>query len=138
MLSPEPGSAVGAGNTEVSQQACNALLGALNVLAASQGTMNNLLFGNDKFQYYETICGGYGAGKTFDGTSAIHTHMTNTRITDVEVLELNYPLRVERFEVRDASGGSGLHQGGRGAIRRIKALVDMTATIVFSSINSPP
>ena len=138
LLSPEPGSAVVAGNTEVSQQVCNALLGALNVLAASQGTMNNLLFGNDKFQYYETICGGYGAGRTFDGTSAIHTHMTNTRITDVEVLELNYPLRVEQFEVRDGSGGSGLHQGGHGAIRRIKALADMTATIVSSSRNSPP
>lgn len=138
LLSPEVGSAVVAGNTEVSQQVCNALLGALNVLAASQGTMNNLLFGNDRFQYYETICGGYGAGSTFDGTSAIHTHMTNTRITDVEVLELNYPLRVERFEIRKNSGGVGKFKGGDGATRRIRVLEEMTATIVASSRNSPP
>lgn len=138
LLSPEVGAAVVAGNTEVSQQVCNALLGALNVLAASQGTMNNLLFGNDAFQYYETICGGYGAGRSFNGISAIHTHMTNTRITDVEVLELNYPLRVERFEVRENSGGTGQFKGGDGAIRRIKALDEMTATIVASSRNWPP
>ncbi len=138
LLSPAVGAAVVAGNTEVSQQVCNALLGALNVLAASQGTMNNLLFGNENFQYYETICGGYGAGRSFDGTSAIHSHMTNTRITDVEVLELNYPLRVEQFEVRENSGGAGLYRGGDGAIRRIKALEEMTATVVASSRNSPP
>ncbi len=95
-LSPAPGAAVVAGNAEVSQATCNALFGALGALACSQGTMNNLLFGDATRQYYETICGGAGAGPGFDGASAVQTHMTNTRMTDPEVLELRYPVRVER------------------------------------------
>ncbi|MDR6145694.1 5-oxoprolinase (ATP-hydrolyzing) [Sphingomonas sp. SORGH_AS870] len=131
-LSPPPGSAVVAGNTEVSQAVCNALLGALGACAASQGTMNNFLFGNDRYQYYETICGGTGAGPGFDGASAVHSHMTNTRITDPEILELRYPVRLDRFDIRRGSGGSGRHRGGDGAIREITALEPMTATIVAS------
>ena len=96
-LSPMPGAAVVAGNTEVSQAACNALFGALRAVACSQATMNNFLFGDATRQYYETICGGTGAGPGFDGTSAVHSHMTNTRMTDPEVLELRYPVRLEEF-----------------------------------------
>ncbi|WP_287460555.1 hydantoinase B/oxoprolinase family protein [Sphingomonas sp.] len=131
-LSPPPGSAVVAGNTEVSQAVCNALLGALGAEAASQGTMNNFLFGNDRVQYYETICGGSGAGPDFDGASAVHTHMTNTRITDPEILELRYPVRLDRFAIRRGSGGAGRQRGGDGAVRAITALEPMTATIVAS------
>ncbi|WP_084396685.1 hydantoinase B/oxoprolinase family protein [Henriciella aquimarina] len=137
-LSPSHGSAVVAGNTEVSQAVCNVLLGALGASAASQGTMNNLLFGNEDYQYYETICGGSGAGPGFDGASAVHTHMTNTRITDPEIMELRYPLRVEAFAVRRGSGGAGEHTGGDGAVRRIRALSDTTATLVSSSRKTPP
>ncbi|MBN8847863.1 MULTISPECIES: hydantoinase B/oxoprolinase family protein [unclassified Sphingomonas] len=131
-LSPPPGSAVVAGNTEVSQAVCNALLGALGAEAASQGTMNNFLFGNDRFQYYETICGGSGAGPDFDGASAVHTHMTNTRITDPEILEMRYPVRLDTFAIRRGSGGAGRHRGGDGVVRAITALEPMTATIVAS------
>ena len=131
-LSPPPGSAVVAGNTEVSQALTAALLGALNACACAQGTMNNFLFGNAQLQYYETICGGSGAGATFHGTSAVHTHMTNTRITDPEILELRYPVRVEEFSIRKASGGSGAFTGGNGAVRKIRFLEPMTATIVAS------
>jgi 5-oxoprolinase (ATP-hydrolysing) len=131
-LSPPPGSAVVAGNTEVSQAVCNALLGALGASAAAQGTMNNFLFGNARHQYYETICGGAGAGPDFDGASAVHTHMTNTRITDPEILELRYPVRLDRFAIRRGSGGDGRHSGGDGAIRAITALEPMTATLVAS------
>ncbi|SFP55283.1 hydantoinase B/oxoprolinase family protein [Sphingomonas rubra] len=137
-LSPPPGSAVVAGNTEVSQAVCNALLGALGASAASQGTMNNFLFGNDRHQYYETICGGAGAGPGFDGASAVHTHMTNTRITDPEILELRYPVRLDRFAIRRGTGGAGRHRGGDGAIRAITALEPMTATIVASRRTVPP
>ncbi len=131
-LSPPPGSAVVAGNTEVSQAVCNALLGALGACAASQGTMNNFLFGTDDYQYYETICGGAGAGPAFDGASAVHTHMTNTRITDPEILELRYPVRLDRFAIRRGSGGGGATQGGNGVVRAITAREAMTATIVTS------
>ena len=106
-LSPQPGAAVVAGNTEVSQATCNALFGALGAIACSQATMNNFLFGDATRQYYETICGGTGAGPGFDGTSAVQTHMTNTRMTDPEVLELRYPVRLERFAIRRGSGGDG-------------------------------
>ncbi len=99
-LSPHPDAAVVAGNTEVSQAVCNALFGALGALACSQATMNNFLFGDAKRQYYETICGGTGAGPAFDGCSAVHSHMTNTRMTDPEVLELRYPVRLEEFSIR--------------------------------------
>lgn len=131
-LAPPRGSAVVAGNTEVSQAVCNALLGALGAAAASQGTMNNFLFGNADHQYYETICGGAGAGPAFAGASAVHTHMTNTRITDPEILEMRYPVRLERFAIRRGSGGAGRYPGGDGAERAIVALEPLTATIVAS------
>lgn len=131
-LSPEPGRAVVAGNTEVSQAICSALFGALGVAASAQGTMNNLLFGTDRYQYYETICGGMGAGPGFNGAGPVQSHMTNTRITDPEVLELRYPVRLERFGVRAGSGGTGRWRGGDGAVRKIRALEPMTATVVAS------
>jgi 5-oxoprolinase (ATP-hydrolysing) len=137
-LSPEPGAAVVAGNTEVSQATCNALFGALGAIACSQATMNNFLFGDAHRQYYETICGGTGAGDGFDGTSAIQTHMTNTRMTDPEILELRYPVRLETFTLRRGSGGAGHWQGGDGAIRRIRFLEPMTAVIVSSRRNVAP
>jgi 5-oxoprolinase (ATP-hydrolysing) len=137
-LSPAPGAAVVAGNTEVSQATCNALFGALKPIACSQATMNNFLFGDAHRQYYETICGGTGAGPGFQGTSAIHSHMTNTRMTDPEVLELRYPVRLERFAIRRASGGDGRWRGGDGAIRRIRFLETMTAVIVASRRNVAP
>ncbi|MGH7103719.1 MAG: hydantoinase B/oxoprolinase family protein, partial [Acetobacteraceae bacterium] len=137
-LSPLPGAAVVAGNTEVSQAVCNALFGALGSMACSQATMNNFLFGNAHFQYYETICGGSGAGPGFAGTAAIQTHMTNTRMTDPEVLELSYPVRLERFAIRHGSGGAGRWRGGDGAVRRIRALKPMTAVIVASRRVVPP
>jgi 5-oxoprolinase (ATP-hydrolysing) len=131
-LSPPPGSAVVAGNTEVSQATCNALLGALGALACSQATMNNCLFGDERLQYYETICGGCGAGASFPGASAVQTHMTNTRMTDPEVLELRYPVRLDGFAIRRGSGGAGRFAGGDGATRRIRFLAPMTAVIVAS------
>jgi 5-oxoprolinase (ATP-hydrolysing) len=131
-LAPDRGRAVVAGNTEVSQALCNALLGALGVCASAQGTMNNFLFGTERYQYYETICGGTGAGPAFDGAGPVHSHMTNTRITDAEVLELRYPVRVERFGVRRGSGGAGRHRGGDGAVRAIRALESMSVTFVGS------
>ncbi|MDE1987023.1 MAG: hydantoinase B/oxoprolinase family protein [Alphaproteobacteria bacterium] len=131
-LAPRPGSAVVAGNTEVSQATCNALLGALGASASSQATMNNFLFGNARHQYYETICGGAGAGPDFDGASAVHTQMTNTRITDPEILELRYPVRLEAFAIRRDSGGLGKHRGGDGTRRRVRVLEAMTASIVAS------
>lgn len=137
-LSPAAGSAVVAGNTEVSQALCGALLAALGACASSQGTMNNLLFGNQDRQYYETICGGAGAGPGFHGASAVHTHMTNTRITDPEVLELRYPVRLESFAIRRGSGGRGAYRGGDGVVRRIRFLEPMTAVIVSSRRNIPP
>ncbi len=137
-LSPRPGAAVVAGNTEVSQATCNALFGALGAIACSQATMNNFIFGDATRQYYETICGGTGAGPGFDGTSAIHSHMTNTRMTDPEVLELRYPVRLERFEIRRGSGGDGKWRGGDGAVRRIRFLEPMTAVIVASRRNVAP
>jgi len=137
-LSPRPGSAVVAGNTEVSQATCNALFGALGTLACSQATMNNFLFGDATRQYYETICGGTGAGRGFDGVSAIQTHMTNTRMTDPEVFELRYPVRLETFRIRRGSGGAGRHKGGDGAVRRVRFLEPMTAVIVSSRRNVAP
>ena len=137
-LSPAPGRAVVAGNTEVSQATCNALFGALAALACSQGTMNNFLFGSAAQQYYETICGGTGAGADFDGTDAVQTHMTNTRMTDPEVLELRYPVRLEAFAIRHGSGGAGRHRGGNGAIRRIRFLAPMTGVLVSSRRTQPP
>jgi 5-oxoprolinase (ATP-hydrolysing) len=137
-LSPRPGAAVVAGNTEVSQATCNALFGALGSIACSQATMNNFLFGDATRQYYETICGGTGAGPGFDGTAAIQTHMTNTRMTDPEVLELRYPVRLELFGIRRGSGGAGQWRGGDGAVRRVRFLEPMTAVIVSSRRNVAP
>ncbi|MGC2415408.1 MAG: hydantoinase B/oxoprolinase family protein, partial [Stellaceae bacterium] len=134
-LSPQPGAAVVAGNTETSQAIVNALFGATGVLACSQATMNNFIFGDATRQYYETICGGAGAGPGFDGTAAVHTHMTNTRMTDPEVLELRYPVRLEGFVIRRGSGGAGRWRGGDGAVRRIRFLEPMTAVIVSSRRN---
>ena len=131
-LSPSPGAAVVAGNTEVSQAACNALLAALGACASSQATMNNFLFGDASRQYYETICGGAGGGPGFRGESAVHTHMTNTRMTDPEVLEMRYPVVLEAFAIRPGSGGAGAWPGGDGAIRRLRFLAPMTASIVAS------
>ncbi len=137
-LSPEPGAAVVAGNTEVSQAVCNTLLGALDALACSQATMNNFLFGNAATQYYETICGGVGAGPGWGGASAVQTHMTNTRMTDPEVLELRYPVRLEEFSIRRGSGGAGQWQGGDGSFRRIRFLEPMQAVIVASRRSEGP
>jgi 5-oxoprolinase (ATP-hydrolysing) len=137
-LSPSPGAAVVAGNTEVSQAICSALFGALGTMACGQATMNNFLFGDATRQYYETICGGAGAGNGFDGTSAVHTHMTNTRMTDPEVLELRFPVILEEFSIRRHSGGAGRWRGGDGARRRIRFLDPMTAVIVSSRRNVAP
>jgi 5-oxoprolinase (ATP-hydrolysing) len=137
-LSPRPGAAVVAGNTEVSQAACNALFGALGVVASALASMNKVLFGDATHQYYETVCGGYGAGPGFDGASAVQTHMTNTRMTDPEVLELRYPVRLEHYGIRRGSGGAGKHRGGDGAIRRLRFLAPMLAVIVSSRRNVAP
>lgn len=138
MLNPTYPAAVVAGNVETSQTIVDALYGALGVMAASQGTMNNFTFGNDRYQYYETICGGSGAGANFDGTDAVHTHMTNSRLTDPEVLETRYPVLVESFSLRPDSGGKGKHSGGNGVIRRIKFLEVMTANILSGHRVIPP
>ncbi len=130
MLNPTYPAAVIAGNTEVSQCVTDALYGALGVLASSQGTMNNFLYGNDRVQNYETICGGTGAGPDHDGCSAVHSHMTNTRMTDPEILEWRFPVRVDEFSIRKGSGGSGRYQGGNGAVRKLTFLEPMTATFL--------
>jgi 5-oxoprolinase (ATP-hydrolysing) len=130
MLAPTPPAAVVAGNVETSQALVDCLMGALGAMAASQGTMNNLTFGNDSHQYYETICGGAGAGPGFSGASAVHTHMTNSRLTDVEVLEWRFPVRVEGFSIRRGSGGAGRFAGGDGVVRRLRFLEPMTAAIL--------
>ncbi|WP_204141610.1 hydantoinase B/oxoprolinase family protein [Halomicronema sp. CCY15110] len=132
LLNPQPPAAVVAGNVEVSQAIVDALYGALGVMAGSQGTMNNLTFGNARYQYYETICGGSGAGPDFDGTDAVHTHMTNSRLTDPEVLEWRYPVLVDRFEIRQGSGGTGQHRGGHGIRRSLQFREPMTASILSS------
>jgi 5-oxoprolinase (ATP-hydrolysing) len=130
MLNPQYPAAVVAGNVETSQVVTDTLFGALGVMGASQGTMNNFTFGNDTYQYYETICGGSGAGPGFDGTSAVHTHMTNTRLTDPEILEWRFPVRLESFSIRHGSGGAGEFRGGNGIIRRVRFLEPMTAAIL--------
>ena len=130
LVNPRYPSAVAAGNVETSQCITDALLAALNVCAAAQGTMNNLTFGNERHQYYETICGGSGAGPGFDGASAVHTHMTNSRLTDPEVLEWRFPVRLERFCIRSGSGGGGRHRGGDGVIREIRFLEPMNVSIL--------
>jgi 5-oxoprolinase (ATP-hydrolysing) len=138
IISPEYPAAVIAGNTEVSQCITDTLYGALGVLASAQGTMNNFVYGNDVYQNYETICGGTGAGPDFDGTDAVHSHMTNTRLTDIEVLENRFPVRVEEFSIRRGSGGEGAHTGGAGIVRKMRFLEGMTATILSSHRHTDP
>ncbi|HYG88855.1 MAG TPA: hydantoinase B/oxoprolinase family protein [Azospirillum sp.] len=138
MLAPHYPAAVVAGNVETSQCITDALYGALGVLASAQGTMNNFTFGNARHQYYETVCGGSGAGPGFDGTSAVHTHMTNSRLTDPEVLEWRFPVLVEGFRIRTGSGGQGRWKGGDGVVRRIRFLEPMTAAILANRRRVPP
>jgi len=148
MLRPRYPAAVVAGNVETSQCITDALYGALGVMGASQGTMNNFTFGNADYQYYETICGGSGAGgadasvkgalQGFDGTDAVHTHMTNTRLTDPEVLEWRFPVLLESFEIRPGSGGMGKWRGGNGIVRRVRFLEAMTAAILSGHRRIPP
>jgi len=130
MLRPRYPAAVVAGNVETSQCITDALYGALGLLAASQGTMNNFTFGNARYQYYETVGGGSGAGPNFDGADVVQTHMTNSRLTDPEVLEWRYPVLLESFSIRQGSGGRGRWRGGHGAVRRIRFLEPMTAAIL--------
>jgi 5-oxoprolinase (ATP-hydrolysing) len=127
---PEECPAVVGGNVELSQRLTDTLLKAFGIVACSQGTMNNFLFGNAHFGYYETICGGSGAGEGFEGTSGVHTHMTNTRITDPEVMELRYPVYLNRFEIRENSGGKGFYNGGNGAIREIEFLENVEVSLI--------
>ncbi len=138
LLDPPKGSAVVGGNVETSQRVVDVLLGALGLAAASQGTMNNVTFGDRSFGYYETIGGGSGAGPDWDGTSGIHTHMTNTRITDPEVLEARYPVRLAEFSLRRGSGGRGVHRGGDGLVRRYAFLAPVTASLLTERRTTRP
>ncbi|HEX4340007.1 MAG TPA: hydantoinase B/oxoprolinase family protein [Polyangiaceae bacterium] len=138
MLSPRAPAPTVAGNVETSQCITDALYAALGVMAASQGTMNNFTFGNERYQYYETIAGGSGAGRGFDGTAAVQTHMTNSRITDPEVLEFRFPVLVEEHSIRAGSGGAGKWRGGDGALRRIRFLEPMSAAILANRRLVPP
>ena len=138
MLSPEYPAAVVAGNVETSQAVTNCLFGALGALACAQGTMNNLNFGNRKYQYYETICSGSPAGPGFDGTDAVHTHMTNTRLTDPEILEFRYPVLLEDFHIRKGSGGKGEWKAGDGILRVIRFLEQMECTLLTGHRRVPP
>jgi 5-oxoprolinase (ATP-hydrolysing) len=138
LLNPKRGAAVVAGNVETSQIVVDALYGALGVLAASQGTMNNFTFGDDKRQYYETICGGSGAGPDFDGAAVVQTHMTNSRLTDPEVLESRFPILIEQFALRRGSGGAGAYMGGDGAIRRLRFREPMMAAMLANRRSTKP
>jgi 5-oxoprolinase (ATP-hydrolysing) len=130
LVNPEGPVAVVGGNVETSQRIVDALFLAFGVLASSQGTMNNLTFGDDTLQYYETICGGAGASANADGADAVHTHMTNSRLTDPEVLEWRFPVRLQRFAIRRGSGGRGLHDGGDGVVREFEFLQPMTVALL--------
>jgi len=138
MLSPRYPAAVVAGNVETSQCITDAIYAALDAMAASQGTMNNFTFGTSRYQYYETVCGGAGAGPGFDGASAVHTHMTNSRLTDPEVLEWRFPVLLESFSIRRGSGGAGRWRGGDGVVRRIRFREAMTAAILGDRRRVPP
>jgi len=138
MLNPTYPAAVVAGNVETSQTIVDALYGALGIMAASQGTMNNFTFGNEQYQYYETICGGSGAGDGFNGTDAVQTHMTNSLLTDPEVLESRYPVILENFSIRESSQGKGKYSGGKGVIRKVRFLTSMTASILSNHRVIPP
>jgi 5-oxoprolinase (ATP-hydrolysing) len=137
MLNPHPPASVVAGNVETSTCITNALYGALGTMAAGQCTMNNFTFGNARHQYYETISGGSGAGPDFDGTSVVQTHMTNSRLTDPEVLEFRFPVRLESYAIRRGSGGAGRHKGGDGGVRRVRFLEPMTASILSNGRTVP-
>jgi 5-oxoprolinase (ATP-hydrolysing) len=130
MLNPKHPAAVVAGNVETSQVVTDALFAATGRLAPSQGTMNNFTFGNERHQYYETIAGGSGAGPDHDGTSAVQTHMTNSRLTDPEILETRLPVRLDEFAIRRGSGGAGAHRGGDGVVRKLTFLEPMRANIL--------
>jgi 5-oxoprolinase (ATP-hydrolysing) len=130
MLNPNPPASVVAGNVETSSCITNALYGALGLMAASQCTMNNFTFGNTRYQYYETVSGGSGAGEGFNGTSVVQTHMTNSRLTDPEVFEFRFPVLLESYEIRQGSGGAGRWTGGNGGVRRVRFLEPMTASIL--------
>ncbi|HEU4948451.1 MAG TPA: hydantoinase B/oxoprolinase family protein [Kribbella sp.] len=138
MLAPEYPAAVAAGNVEISQAVTGALYAALNVQAEGSGTMNNVTFGNDRYQYYETVASGSGAGEGFAGADVVQTHMTNSRLTDPEVLEWRYPVRLESYEIREDSGGAGRWSGGNGGRRRIRFLEPMTVTTLASHRRVPP
>jgi 5-oxoprolinase (ATP-hydrolysing) len=148
MLNPDPPASVVAGNVETSSCITNALYGALGTMAASQCTMNNFTFGNARHQYYETISGGSGAGAVtdatgrvvggFDGTSVVQTHMTNSRLTDPELLEFRFPVRLESYAIRSGSGGAGRWKGGDGGVRRVRFLEAMTASILSNGRVHPP
>ena len=138
LLSPEYPAAVVAGNVETSQEVTNCLFGALGAMAAAQGTMNNLNFGNARYQYYETICSGSPAGPGFPGTDAVHTHMTNTRLTDPEILEFRYPVLLEDFHIREGSGGRGQWNAGDGIRRTIRFLEKMECTLLSGHRRVPP
>jgi 5-oxoprolinase (ATP-hydrolysing) len=138
MLNPHYPASVVSGNVETSTCITNALYGALGVMAAAQGTMNNFTFGNERYQYYETISGGSGAGDGFDGTDVVQTNMTNSRLTDPEILEFRFPVRLERYEIRPNSGGAGRWHGGNGGVRRVRFLEPMTAAILSNNrIHAP-
>jgi 5-oxoprolinase (ATP-hydrolysing) len=130
MLDPSPPGAVVAGNVETSQCVVDALYGALGLQAAAQGTMNNFTFGTGRYQYYETIAGGAGAGPDYPGASGVQTHMTNSRLTDPEVLERRFPVRLREFSLRAGSGGSGMHRGGDGLVREFEFLEPMTVALL--------
>jgi 5-oxoprolinase (ATP-hydrolysing) len=130
MLNPHYPAAVVAGNVETSQYIVDCLFGALSVMGAAQGTMNNVTWGNARYQYYETLCGGAGATANANGASAVHTHMTNSRLTDPEILETRFPVRLEEFSIRTHSGGQGRYQGGNGIVRKTRFLEPMTVSIV--------
>jgi 5-oxoprolinase (ATP-hydrolysing) len=130
MLDPSPPCAVAAGNVETSQCIVDALYGALGILAASQGTMNNLTFGDARLQYYETICGGAGAGPDFAGCDAVQTHMTNSRLTDPEILEGEFPVLLREFSIRTGSGGAGHEHGGDGTVRRLEFRAPLSGALL--------
>ncbi len=138
MINPVYPAAVVAGNVETSQYIVDALFGALGTMAASQGTMNNYIWGNNRIQNYETICGGSGASAKQNGCNAVQTHMTNTRLTDPEVLEWRFPVRLETFEIRKNSGGKGKHKGGEGVNRQMRFLESMTVNIIAGHRIVPP
>lgn len=138
MLNPQYPAPVVAGNVETSQIITDCLYGALGIMAASQGTMNNFTFGNEQYQYYETICGGAGAGENFNGTDAVQTQMTNSRLTDPEILELRFPVLLEEFSIRENSCGQGAYSGGNGVVRKVRFLEQMTAGILSNRRTIPP